>query len=1149
MALLTNLLARRRRRAGSDDARHGTAAVSSRRPAPIEQALERTLGQLERLHPEDLRALTGATQQRIEDAIRASVAPWLGELERAGSRPLDAGLLKRVQADVAMHAVGPDWWPTVVFSAPPGVDAERWTATLGLPQDAPERSLQWFGERLGLSLLPLRVPPVPSYTQALTRHLAELELYQVRALDFGSVIPLPPRTVCRTGMTLREVSQMIRSGDIQGAGKGACLGILDTGVDLRHEAFGQALAEGRLVALDVFGGRYRQDTNGHGTHVAGIAAGAPADPQHVGVAPAASVVSVNVFGRQQFCSDEQVLDGASAAIEAGADILSLSLGAPGTPDCVLSFVLSEAARQGVVKAVIAAAGNDGAQSGGVGSPAVGEHVLAVAAVDAAGVLAPFSSRAAEGSPHYDSPNLAAPGCNVIAAKVGGGVIGLSGTSMATPVVSGQAARMLGAMRATGAEPDAAEFRRRLLACASNDNLRDLDGAVLRGPWNASTGGGLPLGDRVGKLARPRFGRLRAVNRSASRQANMGRPAVADRRAAASVPGEPEALRLSALVGALGLVCGQRGSGKSYTLGSLAEQAAVAGLPVVLGDRLGVYGCMGEPAKAGDRAAADLASAVRVFKAGTARRDATPATVHALTVAASELPVDVFADAIGIPSRAGGAQRALLELAIQTVQTGYAADGRNTPGRHAWGPADLSACIETADALRAPELAAASTRHAVLERLANATRGGLLARTGFSEAALSTPGRVAVLDLSDPDLDDDAMALVLGATMALLQLAKPQTVLLIDEAQDVLGGSDGAAFNHQLARFVAGGNRAIAATQQPSALCAAFRSRCDFVVAHKLVVAGDVDAVAGLFPTVAQPAAGPLALVLGALDVGEAVAARGDGSPPRKHKTEPRLLRHGGDAAKVGERVSRVPPRVCDPKAGGAALQLVVNGPAPDAPAPALQQSGAAMDQGWLVEPSLLIPPKAAAKCVVAGAGRWFFLGRRRNVEPALTDRRDALLWVLELTRRPPPSRWRWWPGATTRLQLAWLVDPGLLVAGATAAGLVWLAERSSSSPQAPSEAALQLSASVLQPGVIAALRPGRVQRPPPQRLAELLATRVGCEQPQWQPVPVHWPLWDVRAAAGGPVVVVDAVSGRPLPAVAEPGARDAWDVASAGARR
>jgi serine protease len=118
------------------------------------------------------------------------------------------------------------------------------------------------------------------------------------------------------------------------------------------------------------------------------------------------------------------------AVDSGADIINLSLGLPCRSND-LKWAMSYAEDNGVV--VVGAAGNDSNEK--LHYPAGYSNGLAVAATDDLGVLAPFSN-------YHENLNISAPGVNIYSAYGEGQFAWWSGTSQATPMVSGQAALLL-----------------------------------------------------------------------------------------------------------------------------------------------------------------------------------------------------------------------------------------------------------------------------------------------------------------------------------------------------------------------------------------------------------------------------------------------------------------------------------------------------------------------------------------------------------------------------------------------------------------------------------------------------------------------------------------------------------------------------------
>ena len=209
------------------------------------------------------------------------------------------------------------------------------------------------------------------------------------------------------------------------------------------------------------------DGNGHGTHVAGIAAG---DGLLVsgfnieGVAPRASLYiakGLNAAGQGNGSEIISAIEWCTA--QAGVDVISMSIGTLEPSDgqdslsqaanCAVDPNFSNVCGTGFAapKSVIIAAGNTGPALETVGSPGAAENAVTVGALanwsrDGGGIsLAPFSAR----GPTLDSrvkPDIAGPGVRMTSAQMGAvnGIVSKDGTSMATPFVAGVAALMLDA---------------------------------------------------------------------------------------------------------------------------------------------------------------------------------------------------------------------------------------------------------------------------------------------------------------------------------------------------------------------------------------------------------------------------------------------------------------------------------------------------------------------------------------------------------------------------------------------------------------------------------------------------------------------------------------------------------------------------------
>jgi subtilisin len=241
-------------------------------------------------------------------------------------------------------------------------------------------------------------------------------------------------------------------------GVGVKVAHLDTGVDAGHPALANAVTEfaefdltGRIIADAKVSDSDQRD--GHGTHTAATIAGRAVDGHHVGVAPGAELCAAMVIEGGDAVA--RILGGMDWAVGLGVRVLSMSLGIRGLVADFLDIV--QVLRDSGVLPVIAV-GNEG--PGTSRSPGNYPNALSVGACDAAGEVADFSSsQRFKRRTQPLTPDLVAPGVDVISAKPGGCWRTLSGSSMATPHVAGLAALLMQARpQASIAQVERAIFR-------------------------------------------------------------------------------------------------------------------------------------------------------------------------------------------------------------------------------------------------------------------------------------------------------------------------------------------------------------------------------------------------------------------------------------------------------------------------------------------------------------------------------------------------------------------------------------------------------------------------------------------------------------------------------------------------------------------
>lgn len=239
------------------------------------------------------------------------------------------------------------------------------------------------------------------------------------------------------------------------------LAVLDTGLDPTHpeftgrnwinpgEEFDDFDNDDNGLVDDVFGWNFVNDNNatsdgnGHGTHVAGIAAASGNNGMGVaGVNWQCKIMVVRVLGSDGSGTSTMVSNGILYAANQGADIISMSLGHLGAMVPAESAAVAYAQSMGSI--VIAAMGND--DVGVQHWPAALPGVISVGATDSDDNRAdPFCYSPASGSNYGSWIDVCAPGENVWSTYPVsfGSYANLCGTSMATPHVAGLVSLMLG----------------------------------------------------------------------------------------------------------------------------------------------------------------------------------------------------------------------------------------------------------------------------------------------------------------------------------------------------------------------------------------------------------------------------------------------------------------------------------------------------------------------------------------------------------------------------------------------------------------------------------------------------------------------------------------------------------------------------------
>lgn len=228
-------------------------------------------------------------------------------------------------------------------------------------------------------------------------------------------------------------------------GTGVRIAILDTGIDESHPDLA-----GRVIAAEDFSeSGHVDDFQGHGTHVAGIAAGGGVgDPAHRGVAHGADLLNGKVLDDDGWGTEAGIIAGMEWAADQDADIINMSLGGWPTDgtDPMSEALNAISAESGAL--FVVAAGNDGWLGDyTVGTPGSADAAFTIGSVDEDDVLAYDSSLGPRVGDDAIKPDVTAPGEGISSARAGATgpddlYVEYSGTSMASPHVAGAAALLL-----------------------------------------------------------------------------------------------------------------------------------------------------------------------------------------------------------------------------------------------------------------------------------------------------------------------------------------------------------------------------------------------------------------------------------------------------------------------------------------------------------------------------------------------------------------------------------------------------------------------------------------------------------------------------------------------------------------------------------
>jgi len=355
-----------------------------------------------------------------------------GSAANNSNHAADAGNLKELPLDSAQKQRLSSLAGAISDEQQPA-EARRGQLVLTCPDAAAWRKLRALAKRHGLVVLDADQRSLSFLISAkpgnldLLQKLAgglinNMELDWIVRVPEQQQIPFDPtaRTVGRQLLNLLGLKELPPN-----AGFGVKIAIIDTGISIN-------LGGGQrdFASYDI--SKVSAAPADHANMVASLIWGN--DRLGVqGLAPHSELISVRITDENNQASSWTLSKGILQAIDAGAQIINISMGS-NNPSSSVQNAINEALRAGVV--VVAAAGNEAANS--LAYPAGYEGVLSVAAIDGNSVPTNFSNRA-------QNLVLSAPGYGLLAEDGTQQQVLFSGTSAAAPVVSAAIATVMSSM--------------------------------------------------------------------------------------------------------------------------------------------------------------------------------------------------------------------------------------------------------------------------------------------------------------------------------------------------------------------------------------------------------------------------------------------------------------------------------------------------------------------------------------------------------------------------------------------------------------------------------------------------------------------------------------------------------------------------------
>lgn len=280
---------------------------------------------------------------------------------------------------------------------------------------------------------------------AVFRQIPQVRFAEPNRVVRLSAVPNDPHLRDQYALTrIRARSGWADYGRLWRATGGARLAVVDSGIDMYSPEFAGKVSHCRRWLTGVgIGADGCQDTQFHGTHVAGIAAARANNREGIaGVAFDSPIMALQAFNSTGTALTADIAAAIVYAANNGAKVANYSFSAD-LPSSAEREAVAFARSKGVVQ--VAAAGNTG--EGKVQYPAGYPLVMAVSATNARDQLASYSS-------YGPGTEVSAPGTAILSTFPAGLYVRLDGTSMAAPHVAGLAALL----RAQGYDARATRVR-------------------------------------------------------------------------------------------------------------------------------------------------------------------------------------------------------------------------------------------------------------------------------------------------------------------------------------------------------------------------------------------------------------------------------------------------------------------------------------------------------------------------------------------------------------------------------------------------------------------------------------------------------------------------------------------------------------------